>query len=128
MKLATKKESTSNRLTRRQIIKGFSAGVFVATAPWVSTSARAAGQLTVILNQGLLAKLWIDELNPKFEKETGAKLNIQQSVTGNMLAMLRTQKDNPWFRQLSSRPLCTMFSDMDGAMDPACAKAEPSEG
>jgi putative spermidine/putrescine transport system substrate-binding protein len=49
----------------------------------------------VILNQGLLAKLWIDELNPKFEKETGAKLNIQQSVTGNMLAMLRTQKDNP---------------------------------
>jgi putative spermidine/putrescine transport system substrate-binding protein len=95
MKLANKKESTPNRLTRRQILKGVSAGIFAATAPWVTTSARAAGQLTVILNQGLLAKLWIDELNPKFEKETGAKLNIQQSVTGNMLAMLRTQKDNP---------------------------------
>lgn len=95
MKPVLKKDPASHRLTRRQILKGVSAGVFAAAAPWVTTSARAAGQLTVILNQGLLAKLWIDELNPKFEKETGAKLNIQQSVTGNMLAMLRTQKDNP---------------------------------
>jgi spermidine/putrescine-binding protein len=61
----------------------------------MTTSARAAGQLTVVLNQGLLAKLWIDELNPRFEKETGAKLNIQQSVTGAMLAMLKTQMNNP---------------------------------
>jgi len=95
MKPSNKNNPASHRLTRRQILKGVSAGVFAAAAPWVTTTARAAGQLTVILNQGLLARLWMDELNPKFEKETGAKLNIQQSVTGNMLAMLRTQKDNP---------------------------------
>ncbi|MCD8516811.1 MAG: extracellular solute-binding protein [Burkholderiaceae bacterium] len=95
MKPNSKTNLATHRVTRRQLIKGVSAGVFVATAPWVTSVARAAGELTVILNQGLLAKLWIDELNPKFEKATGAKLNIQQSVTGNMLAMLRTQKDNP---------------------------------
>ena len=86
MKSINKKESTTSRITRRQIIKGISLGLLGGAGPWITTSARAAGQLTVILNQGLLAKLWIDELNPKFEKETGAKLNIQQSVTGNMLA------------------------------------------
>lgn len=95
MKPVDKKKSVTHRFTRRQILKAVSAGVFAVSAPWVTTTAKAAGQLTVILNQGLLARLWIDELNPRFEKETGAKLNIQQSVTGNMLAMLRTQKDNP---------------------------------
>ena len=95
MKSLNKKDVVTNRVTRRQILKGVSLGMLAVGGPWITTSARAAGQLTVVLNQGLLAKLWIDELNPKFEKETGAKLNIQQSVTGNMLAMLRTQKDNP---------------------------------
>lgn len=95
MKDKSKIDLAPNRVTRRQLIKSVSAGAVVAAAPWVTTAARSAGELTVILNQGLLAKLWIDELNPKFEKATGAKLNIQQSVTGNMLAMLRTQKDNP---------------------------------
>jgi putative spermidine/putrescine transport system substrate-binding protein len=64
-------------------------------APWVARPARASGELNVVLNQGLLAKLWIDELNPAFEKATGAKVNVQQSVTANMLAMLKTQRDNP---------------------------------
>jgi putative spermidine/putrescine transport system substrate-binding protein len=64
-------------------------------APWVARPALANGQLNVVLNQGLLAKLWIDELHPAFEKATGAKVNVQQSVTANMLAMLKTQKDNP---------------------------------
>ena len=64
-------------------------------APWVTTKARAAGQINVILNNGLLAKLWIDELNPLFEKETGAKVIVQQSATAAMLGMLKTQKDNP---------------------------------
>lgn len=95
MSNTSKPSQKSTNLTRRKILKGMSTGIVVASAPWVTTQARAAGQLTVVLNQGLLAKLWIDELNPKFEKATGAKLNVQQSVTGNMLAMLRTQKDNP---------------------------------
>jgi putative spermidine/putrescine transport system substrate-binding protein len=82
-------------LCRRQVLKlAGVAGVGLA-APWVTTTARAAGTLNVVLNQGLLAKLWIDELNPVFERETGATLNVQQSVTANMLAMLKTQKDNP---------------------------------
>ncbi len=83
--------------TRRKFLKTSSAALAAGTiaAPWVTSKAQAAGELTVILNQGLLAKLWIDHLNPVFEKQTGAKLNIQQSVTANMLAMLKTQKDNP---------------------------------
>ena len=67
----------------------------LAAAPWVTDSARASGQINVVPNQGLLAKLWIDELHPAFEKATGAKINVQQSVTANMLAMLKTQRDNP---------------------------------
>jgi len=82
--------------SRRRVLKGALATAAVGlAAPWVTTKARAAGELTVVLNQGLPAKLWIDEVNPIFERETGAKLNIQQSVTSNMLAMLETQKDNP---------------------------------
>jgi len=65
------------------------------SAPWVTSRAQSAGTLTVVLNQGLLARLWIDELHPVFERETGARLNVQQSVTANMLGMLRTQRDNP---------------------------------
>ncbi len=79
--------------TRRAALKG--AAALTLAAPWVTTQARAAGQLTVILNQGLLAKLWMDELHPVFEKATGAKIAVQQSVTGAMLGMLKTQKDNP---------------------------------
>ncbi|MBP7065728.1 extracellular solute-binding protein [Ferrovibrio sp.] len=82
-------------LSRRRFMGNAAAGAVAIGMPWVTTKARAAGQLTVVLNQGLLAKLWIDHLNPLFEKETGAKLNVQQSVTSNMLAMLKTQKDNP---------------------------------
>lgn len=87
---------TAKSATRRDLLLGASATAAVAlAAPWVTTRARAAGTINVILNQGLLAKLWIDELHPKFEEETGASVNVQQSVTGNMLAMLKTQKDNP---------------------------------
>lgn len=87
--------TTISSPSRRTLLKTAALGAVAVSAPWVTTVARAGGQLTVILNQGLLAKLWIDELNPRFEKETGATLNVQQSVTGNMLAMLKTQKDNP---------------------------------
>lgn len=87
---------TSLWLSRRRFVKGSAAAAGAALSmPWVTTKARAAGELNVVLNQGLLAKLWIDHLNPKFEKTTGAKLNITQSVTGAMLAQLKTQKDNP---------------------------------
>lgn len=93
---STDRAGSATRLNRRTILKGATATATVALcAPWVTTAARAAGELTVILNQGLPAKLWIDHLNPVFEKETGAKLAIQQSVTGAMLGMLKTQKDNP---------------------------------
>lgn len=50
-------------LTRRAATR---LGAAALAAPWVTTAARAAGQLNVVLNQGLLAKLWIDELNPVF--------------------------------------------------------------
>ncbi len=80
--------SSSRRNALRTAVVGLA-------APWVASPARAAGQLDVVLNQGLLAKLWIDELHPAFEKATGAKINVQQSVTANMLAMLKTQRDNP---------------------------------
>ncbi len=82
-------------IDRRAFGKFGAATAVALAAPWVTTKARAAGELTVILNQGLLAKLWIEELNPVFEKQTGAKLAVQQSVTGAMLGMLKTQKDNP---------------------------------
>ncbi|HKS61747.1 MAG TPA: extracellular solute-binding protein [Xanthobacteraceae bacterium] len=82
-------------IDRRAFGKLGAATAVALAAPWVTTKARAAGELTVILNQGLLAKLWIEELNPLFEKQTGAKLAVQQSVTGAMLGMLKTQKDNP---------------------------------
>lgn len=82
--------------TRRTILKAGLSGVAgVLAAPWVTTKARAAGTLNVVLNQGLLAKLWIDHVNPVFEQTTGAKLNIQQSVTAQMLAMLNAQRDDP---------------------------------
>ena len=89
-------QAKAGQTSRRGFLKASAAAGAVAIAmPWVTTKARAAGTLNIVLNQGLLAKLWIDELNPKFEKETGASLNVQQSVTSNMLAMLKTQKDNP---------------------------------
>lgn len=78
--------------SRRTLLRTAAVGL---AAPWVASPARASGQLNVVLNQGLLAKLWIDELHPAFEKATGAKVNVQQSVTANMLAMLKTQRDNP---------------------------------
>jgi putative spermidine/putrescine transport system substrate-binding protein len=84
-------------VSRRDFLKAAGSAAVLAggAAPWVTTRAQSAGTLNVVLNQGLLAKLWIDELHPQFEKETGAKINVQQSVTANMLAMLRTQKDSP---------------------------------
>jgi putative spermidine/putrescine transport system substrate-binding protein len=82
-------------VSRRDVLKAGGLLAIAGGAPWVTTTARAAGTLNVVLNQGLFAKLWIDELHPLFEKETGAKVNVQQSVTANMLAMLRTQADNP---------------------------------
>ncbi len=87
---------TAFKPTRRTVLRGAAAlaGTTLA-APWVTTKARAAGEINVVLNQGLLAKLWTDELHPKFEAETGARINVQQSVTSQMLAMLKTQKDNP---------------------------------
>jgi putative spermidine/putrescine transport system substrate-binding protein len=84
-------------VSRRDFLKAAGSAALLAggAAPWVTTRAQQAGTINVVLNQGLLAKLWIDELHPVFEKETGAKINVQQSVTANMLAMLRTQRDNP---------------------------------
>lgn len=92
----TELHATPKRPSRRSVLQGGAAlaGATLA-APWVTTRARAAGEINVVLNQGLLAKLWVDELHPKFEAETGAKINLQQSVTSQMLAMLKTQKDNP---------------------------------
>ena len=91
-----KTETAATKATRRSVLKaGGAAAVAALAAPWVTTKARAAGALNVVLNQGLLAKLWIDELHPQFEKETGASVNIQQSVTSQMLAMLKTQKNDP---------------------------------
>jgi hypothetical protein len=83
----------SIRPTRRTALR---AGLATALAmPWVTSRAQSAGTINVVLNQGLLARLWIDELHPVFERETGARINVQQSVMANMLAMLRTQRDNP---------------------------------
>lgn len=90
-----RKTTTRGRLNRRVFLASTAAAGAALAAPWVTTKARAAGSINVILNQGLLAKLWVDELHPAFEKETGASVNVQQSVTSNMLAMLKTQKDNP---------------------------------
>ncbi|MFN7635137.1 MAG: hypothetical protein ACK5PI_10565, partial [Acetobacteraceae bacterium] len=84
---------SSAPISRRTALRA--GGFAVLAAPFVSNRAHASGTLTVVLNQGLLARLWIDEMHPVFERETGARLNVQQSVTANMLAMLRTQRDNP---------------------------------
>lgn len=88
--------SNSQGMTRRRLLRsaGAAAGVTLA-APWVTTAEAQAGTLNVVLNQGLLARLWMEELHPRFEAETGARINTQQSVTGQMLAMLATQADNP---------------------------------
>jgi putative spermidine/putrescine transport system substrate-binding protein len=91
-----KSRATTTNVTRRGAMRVLAgAGAAGLTMPWVTTKARAAGQLTVVLNAGLLAKLWIDELHPAFEKETGAKLIVQQSLTAGMLGMLKNQKANP---------------------------------
>lgn len=82
-------------VSRRDVLKAGGAALIAGGAPWVTSTARAAGTINVVLNQGLFAKLWIEELHPQFEKETGAKVNVQQSVTANMLGMLKTQADNP---------------------------------
>jgi len=92
----TIKLPSKNQSTRRTFVKGVGAASLATFAtPWVTTKAKASGTINVVLNQGLLAKLWIDELHPAFEAETGASINVQQSVTSNMLAMLKTQKDSP---------------------------------
>ncbi len=90
-----KPKASSN--SRRDFIKtgALAVGVSALAMPWVTTKARAAGTINVVLNQGLLANLWIEHLHPMFEKETGAKINLQQSVTSRMLVTLRVQKDNP---------------------------------
>ncbi|MEM8813195.1 MAG: extracellular solute-binding protein [Pseudomonadota bacterium] len=93
---STRTATQRSRPNRRSVLKSGAALAGAAlAAPWVTTKARAAGEINVVLNQGLLAKLWVDDLHPKFEAETGAKINLQQSVTSQMLAMLKTQKDNP---------------------------------
>ena len=90
------KKSTQAGLTRRTFAgRAAAAGAVALAAPWVANRAHAAGTLDIVLNQGLLAKLWIDHLHPKFEKMTGAKINLKQSVTSRMLVTLRTQKANP---------------------------------
>jgi len=93
----TKQNTARTRtLTRRKLLRNSAALAGTAlAAPWVTSARAQAGELNVVLNQGLLAKLWIDEIHPKFEEETGAKINLQQSVTSQMLAMLKTQADNP---------------------------------
>lgn len=89
-------KSANRGLTRRKFAKRAAAASVVAlAAPWVANRAHAAGALDLILNQGLLAKLWIDHLHPEFEKMTGAKINLKQSVTSRMLVTLRTQKASP---------------------------------
>lgn len=86
----------THALSRRRLLRNTAALAGTAlAAPWVTTARAQAGEINVVLNQGLLAKLWIDEIHPKFEAETGAKINLQQSVTSQMLAMLKTQADNP---------------------------------
>lgn len=87
----------SKRMRSRRSFLTAAAGASAVTfaAPWITSKARAAGAINVVLNQGLLAKLWIDHLHPQFEKMTGAKINLQQSVTSRMLVQLRTQKANP---------------------------------
>ena len=91
----SKDRTAPRRLTRRSVLMTGAAAAATLAAPWVTTKARAAGMLNLVLNQGLLAKLWVDELHPRFEKETGATINLQQSVTSQMLAMLKTQKNDP---------------------------------
>lgn len=96
----TSKSSTADKPQNGQSRRSFltaaaGAGAVTFAAPWVTSSARAAGAINVVLNQGLLAKLWIDHLHPQFEKMTGAKINLQQSVTSRMLVQLRTQKASP---------------------------------
>lgn len=94
-KASTPRNGTEG-VTRRTAIRALAGvGAVGLAAPWVTTGARAAGQLNVVLNAGLLAKLWMDELHPAYEKETGAKVIVQQSLTAGMLGMLKTQKDNP---------------------------------
>jgi len=90
---AYRKDTGKAGQTRRRFIAA--AGATALVTPWITTRAKAAGTINVVLNQGLFAKLWIDHLNPEFEKKTGAKVNVQQSVTSNMLVTLRTQKDDP---------------------------------
>lgn len=92
MKTSAVQPSPACDTIRRAVLKS---GAVALVAPWVARPAYASGELNIVLNQGLLAKLWIDELNPAFQKATGARVNVQQSVTANMLAMLKTQKDNP---------------------------------
>ena len=91
----SKDRTAPRRLTRRSVLMTGAAAAATLAAPWVTTKARAAGTINLVLNQGLLAKLWVDELHPRFEKETGATINLQQSVTSQMLAMLKTQKNDP---------------------------------
>ncbi len=87
--------TTKRWISRRDLLKAVGATAMAGGAPWVVNRAHAAGTINVVLNQGLLAKLWIDELHPAFQKETGATINVQQSVTANMLGMLRTQRESP---------------------------------
>lgn len=94
-----KQESDSNqnldKSRRRFIGTAAAVGAGVLAAPWVTSKARAAGTINIVLNQGLLAKLWIEHLHPQFEKMTGASINLQQSVTSRMLVQLKTQKASP---------------------------------
>jgi putative spermidine/putrescine transport system substrate-binding protein len=100
MSKLSKSNPNRSAVTRRQFLgtaaaAGVAAGASSFAAPFVSNRAAAAGTINVVLNQGLLAKLWIQHLHPEFEKKTGAKINLQQSVTSRMLVTLRTQKANP---------------------------------
>ena len=92
-----KSKKTNLKLTRRGFVKvaAGAAAVTVISMPWVTTKAKAAGEINVVLNQGHLANLWIKHLHEEFTKKTGAKINVQQSVTSKMLVMLKTQYDNP---------------------------------
>jgi len=95
--MSKKSKKTNLKLTRRGFVKvaASAAAVTVISMPWVTTKAKAAGEINVVLNQGHLANLWIKHLHEEFTKKTGAKINVQQSVTSKMLVMLKTQYDNP---------------------------------
>ena len=86
---------TAGRMCTARLCRGLFVGAALLS---LALPARAAGTMNMMCAQSLE---WCQALAVAFEKETGIKVGVGMKATGEVLAQIRAEKDNPrldlWF-------------------------------